>query len=213
MKTRLLKTSILLFLSCAALQADNLVTNGDFETGDGKAFYQTTGWYNQGVGFNQGTGARSDKGTVISGSYSATVHDRYNKSLEKFGAVAHVQKTQHTIEEGDSFSLSYEWRPADDYWQRSTDTIRFILFATADDKLSGPIVWSAEFNSPFFRGKITTPMGVSETTEVVTPDAVGKKLFICFHGLDTVNSETGSTHFASVDNIEVSATNNHPKKP
>jgi len=195
-------------MACTALQAENLIINGDFETGEGNAFYQTPGWYNAGTGSNQGTNARSDEGAVVSGSYSATVIDRYNTSEGKPGPLMYVQKTNYIIEQGDSFALSYEWKPADQYWQRSTDTVRFVLFATGNDNVGGPVVWSSELTSDFTKGGWETVKLVSDTTDVVNSEAVGRTLFVKFYGIDTVDSENGNPHWARVDNIEVTAVKN-----
>ncbi len=203
MKSNILKFYGLCALSSVALHAENLVVNGDFESGEGNAFYATPPWYNRGTGFNQGTNARSDQGAVIAGSFSATVNDRYDSETGKFGPVVHVQKTKHMIEAGDSFTLSYEWRPADTYWQRSADTVRFVLYATANDNAGGEVVWSAELTSEFFTRKLESTLPVSETTEVVNAEAVGHSLFVMFYGLDTKDNGSGVAHWARVDNIEV----------
>lgn len=208
MKSSLLKICALIALSSVAAQAEepkNLVENGDFETGTGKAFYETPPWYNWGKGLNQGTSARLDESAVIDGSFSASVNDRCSVAEGKYTAnVCFNQKTKYIIRQGDSFSFSYYWFPADTYWQTSRDTIRFVLFATADDKMSGPVVWSSEHLSDFFKGSIRSAMAVRQTSSVVTPEAVGKVLFVQFHGLDTVDGETGNWHYARVDNVVVS---------
>jgi hypothetical protein len=207
MTTHILKTCLLAALTSTAVHAENLVINGDFEAGTGKEFYKTPPWYNRGAGLNQGDPARSEQ-AVIAGSHSAVVNDRYITAEEKFGNIAHVQKTGYTIKEGDSFSLSYEWRPADEHWQRATDTIRFVLYATADNKIGGRVVWSCVLTSDFFKAKHTSLMAVSQTTDVVDSEAVGQLLFVMFYGVDTVNGGTdGTPHFARVDNIEVNAVN------
>lgn len=209
MKSTIPVTCILATLSVFTAHAQNVVKNGDFETGKGNEFYSTTGWYNRGTGLNQGAPARTDTGSVITGTHSASVNDRYVTDGGKFGPTAHAQKTDHVIKDGDSFVLTYEWRPADEYWQRSTDTIRFVLYATANNKVSGPVVWSSEFTSGFFKGNPNNVMQVSETTEPVNADAVGGNLFVMFYGVDTANGGLdGTPHWARVDNIEVKALNN-----
>jgi hypothetical protein len=206
MKSQTLATCLLTSLWSTAVHADNLVKNGDFETGEGNAFYETTGWYNLGTGLNQGAPARSDKGEVIAGTYSASVNDRYVTEERKFGPTAHVQKTAHIIRDGDSFSVVYEWRPADEFWQRATDTIRFVLYATSDNKSGGPVVWSSELTSDVYGGNTTNNKQVLQTSEVVNGDAVGQNLFVMFYGVDTRNGGNDSSpHWARVDNIEVEA--------
>lgn len=206
MKSPLLITCLLTALCATALPADNLVKNGDFESGTGPEFYTSEGWYNRGTGLNQGGPARSDSGKVIAGLFSASVNDRYVTADEKFGPTAHVQKTDYVIKEGDAFSLNYQWCPADDYWQRATDTIRFVLYATSNDKVGGPVIWSSELTSDFFRGKEGSVMAVDQQTEEVNADAVGANLFVMFYGVDTANGGLDSTpHWARVDDIEVRA--------
>lgn len=210
MKLHILETSLLFAMSSVALQAENLVVNGDFETGAGTAFYQTPPWYNCGTGLNQGAGARIDQG-AITGSYSAPVSDRYITEEKKLGPLAHVQKTKYLIQAGDSFSLSYDWRPADEWWQKATDTVRFVLYATADNKVGGAKVWSSELTSDFFRAQPSGAMSVSATSSVVPPEAVGKILLVMFYGVDTVNGGKDNTpHWARVDNIEVAAIKSKP---
>ncbi|MDX6765282.1 MAG: hypothetical protein SFU85_00665 [Candidatus Methylacidiphilales bacterium] len=204
MKPTILLSLLVMAFSTVAVQAQNFVTNGDFETGTGDAFWQTPPWWNAGKAFNQGTSARTREGAVIGGSYSATVNDRWSKTGDVYSAsVLYSQKTTRTIAAGDVFTLSYDWYPVDDFWQKNRDTIRFFLFATANDKLNGPVVWSSELVSDFFQGSINTYKSVAQTTPVVNAEAVGKTLFIQFHGMDTVDGATGSIHFARVDNIVV----------
>lgn len=208
MKSLFLSACFATFLiSIPAQGGENLVKNGDFEDGEGPEFFNTPGWYNRGGGSNQGAPARSDSRTssVITGSYSASVNDRYITADEKFGPTAHSQKTDYTIQEGDAFSLTYEWRPADEFWQRTNDTIRFVLYATSNDKVAGPVVWSSELTADFFKGKPENVVQVSQNTEPVTPEAVGHNLFVMFYGIDTVNGGLdGTPHWARVDNIQVS---------
>lgn len=200
-------------MTSLAVQAENLVVNGDFESGTGNEFYATPPWYNCGTGNNQGTPARNDRGAVISGSFSAIINDRYQTAQKKCGPSAFLQKTGYTIEDGDSFSVSYEWRPADEWWQRATDTVRFVLFATANNKPNGHVVWSSELTSDFLKGKPDGVMAVSQTTDVVNSDAAGATLFVMFYGVDTQNGGEDSTpHFARVDNIEIKAIP-QPAKP
>jgi hypothetical protein len=206
MKTRLptvLAACALYALPLSTAQAQNLVLNGDFQTGKSEAFHSTPGWYNRGTGLNQGTNARTELGSPGLGAFAATINDRYDAAQGKFGPLAHFQKTGHTIQAGDAFKLSYQWRPFDDFWQKSRDTVRFVLYATQDDRGGSPVVWSATFDSDFFTGSIISMKDVTQTTEVVSLAAVGKKLLICFFGLDTVDGVNGSSHFARVDNIVI----------
>lgn len=206
MKTTLLLACALALsaLPLSAVEPENLVENGDFQTGNGNQFYAITGWYNCGTGLNQGASARTDTGPGLPGEFSATINDRFDSANNKFGPTAHSQRTKHVIQAGDAFSLSYDWRPADEFWQKRRDIVRFVLFATEDNNLSGPRVWSETLDSDFFFGRHTEIKFVSQETKVVPAAAVGKRLFILFHGLDTEDGTTGNTHYARVDNIKVS---------
>lgn len=200
MKALLCTAALLVALPLGAATPQNLVTNGDFETGSNASFWGTPGWYNLGKGLNQGTAARSDK-SALAGGFSAGVSDRYDAAKQEFTGLAHSQITTHIIQPGDSYTLSFDWRPLDDYWQRNRDTVRFVVYATEDDTLRGKVVWSAVVTSDFFRQPLGTVKTVVEELPKVSPAAEGKKLLLTFHGLDTVDGVTGSPHFAKVDNI------------
>ncbi|MCU0793432.1 MAG: hypothetical protein MUE42_11430 [Opitutaceae bacterium] len=205
MKTALLPALVygLSALSASAAEPQNLIVNGDFQTGKTPAFHSTPPWYNRGTGLNQGSSARKD--AAGPGVFVAIVNDRYDAAAAKFGPVAHTQKTAYVIQAGDRFNLAYEWSPADIYWQKGRDTLRFVLYATADDKIGSPVVWSSVHTADFFTGNIEMMKYATFQTEPVNEAAVGKKLILCFHGMDTVDGTTGNTHFARVDNIVVTA--------
>lgn len=200
MKAPLCISLALASLRLAAATPQNLVTNGDFESGSNTSFWGTPGWYNQGKGLNQGTGARSEK-NALAGAFSAGVSDRYDAENREFIGLAHSQITSHIIQPGDTYTLSFDWRPIDDYWQRNRDTVRFIVYATADDTLRGQVVWSAEVTSDFFRQPLGTVKTVVQELPMVASAAHGKKLLLTFHGIDTVDGIRGSPHFARVDNV------------
>lgn len=200
MKSRLWLISALLVLPLSAHAQQNLVTNGDFETGSSPLFWGTPGWYNRGKALNQGVPARSDK-VIITGTFSAGITDRYDAATSSFISLAHSQITTHIIQPGDVYTLSFDWRPFDEYWQRGRDTVRFIVYATEDDTLGGKVVWSAVVTSGFFRQPMGTVKSVIEELPSVSEAAHGKKLMLTFHGLDTVDGVNGNTHYARVDNI------------
>lgn len=211
MKAPLCAAIVLASLRLGADTPQNLVTNGDFESGANVSFWGTPGWYNLGKGLNQGTGARSEK-NVIAGAYSAGVSDRYDAAKKEFTGLAHSQITTHIIQPGDTYTLSFDWRPVDDYWQRNRDTVRFIVYATDDDTLRGQVVWSAVVTSDFFRQPLGTVKTVVDELPVVGAAAHGKKLLLTFHGIDTVDGVSGSPHFAKVDNIFLTLTPSKPGK-
>jgi hypothetical protein len=205
MKATFLLASFALAASslAAAAPADNLVTNGNFEDGKGLQFYATTGWYNCGKGTRQDLNARTDSDVLMYGVYAATVNDRYDAANKQYSLLVHSQRTAYSVKEGDVFTINYVWRPFETYWQMSRDTIRFFLYATSDDKMNGPVVWSSTHDSEFFVGSPDVVKPVSQKTSPVTAAAAGKRLFVVFHGVDTVDGVEGATHFARVDNIVV----------
>jgi hypothetical protein len=183
----------------------NLVTNGDFETGTGKTFEETSGWYNRGRGANQKANARST-GFAHGGSCSALVSDRYDNAKSAFLGAAHCQKTSYAIKAGDSFVVSYFWRPVDSGWQLGRDNIEFALFATDNNTVGGTVVWSALLRSENFSGlDLADWKNVSDQSTVATAAAVGKTLFVCFYGVDRGKILSKDTGYALVDDIEVTA--------
>jgi hypothetical protein len=199
-----------LFCICAlstlpvwAGQSVNLVANGDFETGTSSFFWATPGWYNLGKGLRQDLNARTDKNVITSGAFSAGVSDRYDAVNKISSALVHSQLTKHIIQPGDVFTLSYDWHPLDKYWQTSRDTVRFVLFATSDDTMGGKVVWSVELISDFFRQPFGTIKSVVQELPPVPEAAVGRRLMLSFHGMDTEDGVNGSTHWARVDNISI----------
>jgi hypothetical protein len=140
MKSPLPNTCLLAALSAISAHAENLVKDGGFEPGDELAFYKTQPWHNRVKGLNQGHNARSVADTLISGTYSATVVDRKGAGQNEFGPLAYAPQTKHAIRAGESFLISYDWCPRDEYWQRHADTVRFVLYATVEDPMGGPLV-------------------------------------------------------------------------
>jgi hypothetical protein len=203
MKKLLICLCTLSALPVWAAQSANLVSNGDFETGTANFFWGTPGWYNMGKGKKQDVNGRSDKSTIIAGNYSAGVNDRYDAASKERSSVVHSQVTRHIIQPGDVFTLSYDWQPLDQFWQTARDTIRFTLFATSDDTLGGKVVWSVDLDSDFFRQSPGTVKAVVHELSPVPDAAVGRKLMLAFHGLDTVDGVNGNTHYARVDNVSI----------
>jgi hypothetical protein len=183
----------------------NLLTNGDFETGGGGTFDETPGWYNRGQGDKQDSRARTNT-MAHGGSYSATVSDRYDVAKSAFSWVAHCQKTTYTIKAGDSFSVSYFWRPVDSGWQLGRDNVQFVLFSTDNNTVGGNLLWSSTLTSGNFAGAdLTVWKSVSDQTSVVAPASVGKALFVCFYGVDRGKILSTDVGYARVDDIVVTA--------
>lgn len=191
-------------LAFGALACDKasaaVVINGDFETGSNLTFEGTPNWYNRGLG-GQEADARSGSLNLAGSSFNAVISDAYDTANNTFGGLAHSQKTNYQILEGDYFQLTYQWRDAFN-WQENRDVVRFVLFATDNDTLAGNVAWTTTLDAPFST-QATTWESVSHASDVVNSNAVGQILFVNFYGVDTVGpSDTG---FARVDNIVVTS--------
>lgn len=195
MKRLFLSTALLAVLPVASSLA-NLLKNADFEEGpsekDKHPFYETPGWYNPAdAGSNKAMGvtARATEGSMEGSTYSASVNDR-EKDTSYF-----VQKTEHSIEEGEVFEVSLDWKAG---WQwQSEDVLRVVVFAKAGNTLSGETVWEDTFD--FERAPTGSWDKVTHTFQAASPEAAGKTLFFSFYGVD--RQRAGVSGFARVDNI------------
>lgn len=192
-----------------ALQGQNfvsLVSNGDFETVTGSTpytFAELVDWSNLGT---SASGAAQAANTM-SGSIIGLSDNTYDRDGESFGLRAHVQNTGYTIVAGDSFDVSYTWRPSSAAagWGTS-DEIRFILYATNDDTALGTQVWSEIFDSGT-QTVLNANYIVNGTSSAVTSGAVGQNLFASFYGLrktGSIPTQPSERGFAGVDEISVS---------
>lgn len=177
----------------------NLLRNADFEAGPAEAeivaFHSTPGWYNP---VNAGSkkalavNARAREGDAEGSTYSATVNDR-EKEISYF-----VQKTEHSIAEGEIFELSLDWKAG---WQwQAQDVLRVVVFAKENNNLGGETVWEETVDFEF------APTSWEKVTHVFPPaplQATAKTLFFSFYGVDP--QQAGVAGFARVDNIVLTA--------
>lgn len=196
-------------LALASLNAQNLVSNGGFETVTGSTpytFAELADWSNLGTGAAT-TGAAQVATPSMTGVNLGLVDNTYNRDGSSFGFRAHVQDTGYVIASGDSFNVSYDWRPssANGSWGPS-DELRFILYATSDNTALGTQVWIEIFDSGT-QTTLNTEYSVSDTSEIVTSGAVGQNLFVNFYGLrktGSVPTTGGTAGYAGIDEISVS---------
>ncbi len=195
MRKALLLTALLAALPVESPLA-NLLKNSDFEAGATEEktynFKETPGWYNRAVaGSKQEVNARATEGTLDGSKYSATVNDREDQ-VSSF-----VQKTEHSIEEGEVLEVSLDWTAA---WQwQSQDLLRVVVFATANDKLGGAIVWQDSVD--FEHATTGSWEKVTHTFQPASPEASAKTLFFGFYGVDP--QQAGVSGWARVDNIDL----------
>jgi hypothetical protein len=107
--------------------------NGDFnddgDPSDQRNFEQTPFWENI-----------SGASTIICSRTNLTnVSGSRNAQISHAASQLMAQSTEHTLSEGDSFSLSYQWRDAFN-WNDQTDQVNIILFVTADDLIESEAV-------------------------------------------------------------------------
>jgi hypothetical protein len=169
--------------------------NGDFEADTSstnkRTFSDTPNWTNL-------------SSTGLGQSEVATRNDK-NLSGSLRNAVMNIDGTRifgndpgYTIQSGDVFSLSYQWRDAF-LWDDTADQVRVDLFTTSNDTLTG----TQTILYTLYSGLSTS----NETWETVTANrfytagggAVGKKLFIQFQGWAGNSSDTEG--YARLDNF------------
>ncbi len=197
MNKALLVAASLAALPVASVLADNLLKNGDFEAGPGDdkiyPFYATPDWYNPadaGSKKAMAVNARASEGAMEGSKYGATVNDR-EKETSWF-----VQKTEHSIEEGEVFEVSLDWKAG---WQwQAGDVLRVVVFAKSGNTLGGETLWEETFDFEH------APNAWEKVTHAFQPapfQATGKTLFFAFYGVDP--QQAGASGFARVDNVEL----------
>lgn len=209
----LLLASALSSLALTPSFAQNLVTNGDFESGGGsgteRSFDVTSNWFNRGTGDQETQVARRELASPLTGSFIGQINDRYNVvdatgdfDSSAFGAVTHSQKTSYTIQSGDSFSFSYDWQDRFN-WNDGLDEVRLVLFSTDTNTLAGNVVWSSIHDS----GTSTVNNAFQEasgTSSTVAASAVGQDLFLNVFGFQNNGNLSANSGFAGIDNLSVS---------
>ena len=191
------------------------INNAGFESGTGSAntrnFNATDNWFNRGTDGTAEIARRvyDTTGTLASGDYVGQITDRYNVltatsdfDSAAFGDAVHSNKTSYTISSGDYFNIGYVWQ--DHYrWNAALDEVRFVLFATDTDTLGGNVVWSSVMDSgtqqldEIFES-------VSDTSSIVSSEAVGQTLFLNIFGFQNDGAMSGNTGYARIDDITVS---------
>lgn len=198
MRKALLFAAVLAALSVSSSFSQNLLKNGDFELEagdkDAQPFYRTPNWYNPadaGSKKAMGVTARATEGSMEGSTYSASVNDR-EKEISWF-----VQKTEHSIEEGEVFEVSLNWKAG---WQwQPEDVLRVVVFAKAGNTLGGETVWEDTFD--FERAPTGSWDKVTHAFQPASPEATGKTLIFAFYGVDP--QQAGVPGWVRVDNIEL----------
>jgi hypothetical protein len=188
----------LLAFSLSASGAQNLVANGDFEAGTGtginRNFDVTPSWYNRADA--QNTNARKGDKNLEGSSFNAVLSDRAGY------IVLHSPKTKYTTKAGDRFDVSFNWMGNHLSWN-NRDFVRVVLFATQDNQVQGRVVWEHLFDGAPSAGMLGTWEAVGGRTDVVATEAVGKRLFINFYGMDSFGEDFGKPGYARLDNLSV----------
>ena len=191
------------------------INNAGFESGTGsnttRNFNATDNWFNRGTDGTAEIARRlyDTTGTLASGDYVGQITDRYNVldassdfDSAAFGDAVHSNKTSYTISSGDYFNIGYVWH--DEFrWNNALDEVRFVLFATDTDTLGGNVVWSSVMDSGI-RQVEDEFESVSDTSSIVSSEAVGQLLFLNIFGFQNDGAMSGNTGYARIDNITVS---------
>ena len=202
------------FISLNA-QVPLTINNAGFEYGTGtnttRNFNATDNWFNRGTDGTAEIARRvvDTTGTLANGDYVGQITDRYNVltatsdfDSAAFGDAVHSNKTSYTISSGDYFDIGYVWQ--DEFrWNNALDEVRFVLFATDDDTLGGNVVWSSVMDSGT-RQVEDAYESVSDTSTVVSSEAVGQTLYLNIFGFQNDGAMSGNTGYARIDDITVS---------
>jgi hypothetical protein len=197
MNKSLLLTTLLLASSFAPAFA-NLLVNADFEAGPTKdekyPFWQTPRWYNPApTGGNkpQGETARVRELSLEGSAYCASVNSREQE------VSAFMQKTEHTIKEGEQLELSLEWTAG---WQwKPEDLLRVVVFAKSGDTLGGATVWEDMVDFQF--AQKGTWEKKTHTFRAAPLEAAGRTLIFNLYGVDPQRG--GVCGWCRVDNIKL----------
>jgi hypothetical protein len=197
MKTLVYSSLLLLltFLQCSDAQTTVLVgagiRNGDFnddtDLTDERAFDVTPFWENI-AGPQNFIAARTNL-VGTSGTRNGQISHAANQLTG--------QSTGYTIAEGDSFSVSYEWRDGFN-WNNGVDKVRIALFVTNDDTLTGARTTIATTDSEISTSNNTWEAVETDNFYLVKPEDVGKVLFVAIDTFDT-----DGNGFARIDDFEL----------
>lgn len=109
-----------------------------------------------------------------------------------------AQSTGHILAEGDSFSVSYEWRDAFN-WNDATDKVNIILFVTTDDLIASERTIIGSTASPLSTLNNTYEPVTSEDFFIADNTYVGKTVFV---GIDTLSG--ANSGFCRLDDFQLS---------
>jgi len=192
-----LTTSLVLLLAPTALAQKTVLIgpdlrNGDFnedtDPTDQRNFDQTPVWENA-AGPPALTCARTNL-TNLSGSRNAQISHANNQLM--------AQSTGHVLAEGDSFSVSYEWRDAFN-WDDAIDKVNIILFITPDDLINSPRTIIGSAASPLSTIDSTYEPVTSNDFYIADATHVGRTVFV---GIDTINEDGNG--FCRLDDFQLS---------
>jgi hypothetical protein len=187
-----------LTVTVSNVNAQNLVINGDFEASGGqgvaRSFNVTESWYNR-AGEQTAVARRSDL-NLDGSSFNAVIVDRSGKPF------IHSQKMEHLIAAEDIYAVRFDLMANAVSWN-NRDFVRVLLFATQDNQVQGKVVWEHIFDGAPSAGMLGTWEAVGGRTDVVATEAVGKRLFINFYGMDPFGEDFGKPGYARLDNLSV----------
>jgi len=166
--------------------------NGDFnedeEPSDQRNFEQTPFWENI-----------SGASTIICSRTNLTnVSGSRNAQISHAATQLMAQSTEHTLSEGDSFSLSYQWRDAFN-WNDQTDQVNIILFVTADDLIESERTIIASSASPYSTINNTYETVSANDFFVADLTYVGRTVFVA---IDTISDDGNG--FCRLDDFQLS---------
>lgn len=165
------------------------VRNGDFnddtDPTDQRTFADTPSWENI-------TGAQNQ---ITTRTNLFNAGGTRNAQVSHAGGLLMGQSTGHTIVEGDSFSVSYEWRDAFQ-WDDAADRVSISLFVTSDETITGERTIIGSADSPLSTLNNSYEAVGSNDFYIADATYVGR---IAFIAIDTVT--TGGSGFTRLDDL------------
>ena len=198
-------------LTCQAaiVIMDANTLNGDFEDGTGETsprkFTQVDVWVNEGTGFDFETDAAANNlgspSGIDTGVWNAMIDDN---GLD--GVRIHTVATGYSLQEGDFFNVSFDWRDAFGWEDGDQAIVRLVSFSGGGTPGNNTgIAWSFTLSDTRGAGATATWRSVSGTSQTVGNFAAtnGGLLYIQAFGITGPFGTEGD--FARVDNIVVTA--------
>ncbi|MEN1677975.1 MAG: hypothetical protein AAGJ46_00170 [Planctomycetota bacterium] len=191
-------------------QAQTILVGGSFLNGDFNADTDPTDirtYTNTPVWENTGGAAPNQEFTATrtTGAFNGT---RHAQATDNPG-LAHGADTGYTIQDGDTFNLSYVWRDVFQ-WDDAADQMQVTIFTTDNDAISGARTELATAVSGLSTINNTFESFVANQFYTVSggPE-VGQRLFVEFEGLDG-NDDPATVGFAKVENFVLSVGDPNP---